>query len=80
MWVLRVKHVATDIEDIEFYWMRDGYQDSVYRATPASIAMRWRKFTGPGFGIIAGGIAMLIDAVAWSIVIVSIRYLRRSKA
>jgi len=38
--------------------------------------MRYRKFTGPGFGIIAAGIAALINSVAWLIAIVSIRMYR----
>jgi len=49
---------------------------NAHHATPTAITMRYRKVTGPGFGMIASLIATLINAVAWSIAIFSIRMYR----
>jgi len=75
-WVLRVDHRSAGEEDIELYWMHDGYRGGGYRATSRSATPRYRKLTGPGFGIVAGLVALGLNAVSWAGVVLMLRLYR----
>lgn len=67
-WRLRVRHLAPERQHIELFWIHDGYSGGAYEATRTSVSPRYRKHTGPGFAFVAAGIALLINAVMWTIV------------
>jgi hypothetical protein len=64
-WVLHVDRIRADRQRIELYWMEDGYDGGVYEATPTTIRPLYRKFTGPGFALIAAQRAFLLAAAIW---------------
>jgi hypothetical protein len=65
-WELVVRSVATNRQDIELYWVSDGYSGGGYEATESTITPKYRKITGPGFGIICAGMAILMNVLLWS--------------
>lgn len=79
-WVLRVEHRSAGEEDIELYWMRDGYRGGGYRATSRSATPRYRKLTGPGFAIVAGLVALVLNTISWAGVVLMLRLYRRFTA
>jgi len=83
-WKLRVRTAARNAQDIEIYWVHDGYRGSGYHATATKITLRYRKWTGPGFGIIAGGVAFVLNSVVWIIALLFFQvyraYVRRRDA
>lgn len=78
-WALRVKQVAPNVQDIELFWMKDSYWGCGYRATPTTATLRYRKQTGPGFAMIAGMYAFLINAAAWAVVFFIWRAIRHNR-
>lgn len=65
-WTLTVRSIGADRERIELYWTDDGYNGGVYEATPTTIVPLYRKYTGPGFALVVGGVAFAIAAFAWA--------------
>lgn len=61
-WVVHVERIDAGRERVELYFMHDGYSGGVYEATATSVRPLYRKFTGPGFGIVCGGLAILASA------------------
>ncbi|MBV9496835.1 MAG: hypothetical protein JOZ54_21515 [Acidobacteria bacterium] len=78
-WVLRVRRLTPTLQHIDLVWMDDGYKGGVYEATPRSIRPLYRKFTGPGFAFIFGGVALLINAAMWAVPLLGILWWRRKR-
>jgi hypothetical protein len=79
-WVLHVARPSPDRQKIELYSMNDGYRGGGYEATNTTVTPRYRKITGPGFGCVAGGVAILINAALWSLAALVFRVVRRGRA
>jgi hypothetical protein len=67
-WVLRVFPLSSDHQRIELFLMGDGYRGGVYDATSKSVTPLFRKTTGPGFALIVGPLAFLLNCVVWGLV------------
>lgn len=80
-WVLRVRRRTPTEQRIDLVWMNDGYAGGVYEATATTIRPLYRKFTGPGFAFLFGGVALVLNAALWTVLLVGIRWwLRRPKS
>lgn len=82
-WVLKVERLAPDRQRIEVFLMGDGYFGGAYDATPHGVTPRYRKLTGPGFALIAIGVALAMNASLWGVgalVVAAIRRWRRARA
>lgn len=73
MWILRVRHLTPERQRIELFWMDDGYAGGAYEATRTSVRPLHQKMTGPGFAIVCGGIALLLDSASWWTVLALVR-------
>ena len=78
-WVLRAEGLSADRQRIELFLLGDGYWGGVYEATSTTVTPLYRKITGPGFALIFGFLALMLNAVAWTIVGRAIRLLRRRR-
>jgi hypothetical protein len=69
VWKLRVQRLAAGRQEIELFWASDGYHGGGYEATATAVAPKYRKVTGPGFALFFGGLALLVNIVLWSPVV-----------
>jgi len=72
-WVLRVRQLGAARQHIELYWVSDGYRGAVYEATQRTVTFKYRKMTGPGFGIVVSALAMAMTVVIWSVLFGALR-------
>jgi len=76
-WTLDVRHLGPGRQHIELVWVDDGYDGGGYEATHNAVIPRYRKITGPGFGIVVGGAALGINALLWVSILLVLRWRRR---
>lgn len=72
-WKLRVKPLTPQRQRIELFRIHDGYRGGAYDATTTSVTPRYRKFTGPGFALVAGEVAFVVNAAAWLLAFLIVR-------
>lgn len=70
-WRLRVEELGLKRERIELTFVHDGYDGSIYEATPTSIRPLQRRLTGPGFAILVGDCALAMNAVVWIVAVIA---------
>lgn len=78
-WRLHVEELGRDRERIELTFVQDSYDGSIYEATATSIRPLQRRFTGPGFGIVVGFLALAMNAAAWIIAWIAWRLIGRRR-
>jgi hypothetical protein len=78
-WVLRARALSAHHQRIELFLMGDGYWGGAYEATSTTISPLYRKITGPGFALIFGPLALVLNSVAWAIVGGGIWLFRRGR-
>ena len=75
-WAIDVANIGRDRQEIELYWVNDGYAGGVYEATSTSVRPLYRKTTGPGFAFVFGAIALGINFAAWWLGALLVRWFR----
>ncbi len=75
-WTIEVENVGAGKQQIQLYWVNDGYSGGVYEATSASVRPLHRKITGPGFAFVFGGLALGINLTVWGAGALLVRRLR----
>lgn len=76
-WEVNVAELGPGRQHIEVVWVDDGYSGAGYEATASSITPRYLKITGPAFGCIFGGVALLLNVTLWLAASAAIRRWRR---
>lgn len=64
-WRLRVEQLGAGRQEIELYWISDGYAGGAYEATATTIVPKYRKVTGPGFAFVVLGTAVGMAVLLW---------------
>ena len=76
-WVLDVKRFAPDRQRIELYIFGDGWWGGVYDVTGESVTPRYRKRTGPGFALVLGACALMMNVLTWGVLAFGVRLFKQ---